>query len=251
MSRLNLAFCGCLLLLLPWRISQAAANLLIWPIDPILTANDNATPLWLENQGKTPVTLQVRIVRWRQETGRERYSSQQDVAASPPVIRVEPQNKQLVRLMKQTAVPAGQEWAYRIVVDEIPQPSEAGSAANLGVKLQMRYSIPLFVYGVGRTTQRDAANHVSVDASKLAWGVMEEAGQRLLWVRNRDNVHVRLSQVSLEGASGKNILADGLLGYVLAGSERRWPLPSAFRSAAKLTATINATHEQWHATPSR
>ncbi|WPM84335.1 hypothetical protein QNH14_16015 [Apirhabdus apintestini] len=83
MSRLNLAFCGCLLLLLPWRISQAAANLLIWPIDPILTANDNATPLWLENQGKTPVTLQVRIVRWRQETGRERYSSQQDVAASP------------------------------------------------------------------------------------------------------------------------------------------------------------------------
>jgi P pilus assembly chaperone PapD len=38
--------------------------------------------------------------------------------------------------------------AYRIIVDEIPQP-DAKAEPAIGLKLQMRYSIPLFVYGQG------------------------------------------------------------------------------------------------------
>lgn len=46
---------------------QAAATILLWPIDPWMGANTNATELWIQNQGETPATMQVRIVRWRQE----------------------------------------------------------------------------------------------------------------------------------------------------------------------------------------
>ena len=63
--------------------AHSAATILLWPIDPWLAAESNATELWIQNQGDTPTTMQVRIVRWRQDDGFERYQPQQDVVASP------------------------------------------------------------------------------------------------------------------------------------------------------------------------
>lgn len=128
--------------------ANSAATILLWPIDPWLAAESNATELWIQNQGNTPTTMQVRIVRWRQDEGFERYQPQQDVVASPPIVRIEKGSKQLIRLIKQSTVPAGVEQAYRIIVDEIPQP-DSGDKPQMGLKVQMRYSLPLFVYGQG------------------------------------------------------------------------------------------------------
>lgn len=100
--------------------ANSAATILLWPIDPWLAAENNATELWIQNQGDTPTTMQVRIVRWQQENGYERYKAQQEVVASPPIVRIEKGSKQLIRLIKQSTVPAGVEQAYRIIVDEIP-----------------------------------------------------------------------------------------------------------------------------------
>lgn len=52
--------------------AQAAATILLWPIDPWLAADANATELWIQNQGNSATTMQVRIVRWKQEGGYER-----------------------------------------------------------------------------------------------------------------------------------------------------------------------------------
>ncbi len=86
----------------------------------VLAADNTATELWIQNQGSEATTMQVRIVRWQQQDGFERYQPQQDVVASPPVVRIEKGKKQLIRLIKQSPVPAGVEQAYRIIVDEIP-----------------------------------------------------------------------------------------------------------------------------------
>lgn len=49
--------------------ANAAATILLWPIDPWLGPETRATELWIQNQGNAPATMQVRIVRWRQEGG--------------------------------------------------------------------------------------------------------------------------------------------------------------------------------------
>ena len=46
--------------------AQAAATILLWPIDPWLSADARATELWIQNQGNSATTMQVRIVRWKQ-----------------------------------------------------------------------------------------------------------------------------------------------------------------------------------------
>lgn len=149
---------------------QAAGTILLWPIDPWLPADANATELWIQNQGNSATTMQVRIVRWKQEDGLERYTAQQDVVASPPIVTIGTGSKQLIRLIKQASVPAGIEQAYRIIVDEIPQP-DAKAEPAIGLKLQMRYSIPLFVYGQGVPTVKEGAHHALAETQNLSWRV--------------------------------------------------------------------------------
>lgn len=228
--------------------AQAAATILLWPIDPWLAADANATELWIQNQGNSATTMQVRIVRWKQEDGHERYAAQQDVVASPPIVTIDTGSKQLIRLIKQAPVPAGVEQAYRIIVDEIPQP-DAKAEPAIGLKLQMRYSIPLFVYGQGIPTIKEGAHHALVETRNLSWRVTRADGQPVLEVRNRGDVHVRLSQVALEQGGQKRAVAEGLLGYVLPGSTRSWPIPAGVRQPERMSAQINARDAQWQSTP--
>lgn len=228
--------------------ANAAATILLWPIDPWLSADTKATELWIQNQGNSATTMQVRIVRWRQENGYERYTAQQDVVASPPIVNISKGSKQLIRLIKQSDVPMGVEQAYRIIVDEIPQPSDT-SQPEMGLKLQMRYSIPLFVYGQGIQTIKEGAHHALVETNNLSWRVVQDGGQPALQVSNRGDVHVRLSQVALGQGGQKRTLAEGLLGYVLPGSTRSWPLPAGLRQPHQLSAQINARDPQWQSAP--
>lgn len=223
---------------------HAAATVLIWPIDPVLTADKKATELWIENQGVNASTMQVRIVRWQQEDGHERYQQQQDVVASPPILRVGSGGKQLIRLIKQAPVPQGKELAYRIIIDEIPQPT-ASNQPQIGLKLQMRYSIPLFVYGQGMPVAAEGTNHVLVDSRNLSWNTTTLDGKPAIEVRNRDLVHVRLSQVSVRQGGSEREVAPGLLGYVLPGQSRSWPLPAGVTHPSGVSATINAQDATW------
>lgn len=224
--------------------ANAAATILLWPIDPWLSADTKATELWIQNQGNSATTMQVRIMRWKQENGFERYSAQQDVVASPPIVTIGKDGKQLIRLIKQNDVPMGVEQAYRIIVDEIPQPGDK-SRPEIGLKIQMRYSIPLFVYGQGIPTIKEGAHHALAEPQNLSWKIVQEEGKPALQVRNQGDVHVRLSQVVLD----QRTIADGLLGYVLPNSARSWPLPAGVHQASQMSAQINAGNAQWQSAP--
>ncbi|AGN84617.1 fimbrial biogenesis chaperone [Enterobacter sp. R4-368] len=235
--------CTCALTLSAGNVF-AAATILLWPIDPWLSATSNATELWIQNQGEAPTTMQVRIVRWQQEKGLERYQQQNEIVASPPIVRIEKESKQLIRLIKQASIPAGVEQAYRIIVDEIPQP-ENSDKPQIGLKLQMRYSIPLFVYGTGIETHTSGAHHALVDTKDLHWRVSRENGKPALEVRNNGDVHVRLSKVSVRQGGQTRQVAEGLLGYVLPHSVRSWPLPAGISNPVEMKATINARESEW------
>ena len=140
----------------------------------------------------------------------------------------------------------GVEQAYRIIVDEIPQPDNKAEPA-IGLKLQMRYSIPLLSMGRDPDKQR-GAHHAFVDTHNLSWRVKMRADS-LTEVNNRGDVHVRLSQVSLVQGGQKRPVAEGLLGYVLAGSTRSWAIPAGIRQPDQMRAQINAEDEQWQSTP--
>jgi len=215
---------------------HAGNSVLIWPIDPKISQNDKATELWLENRGASTTLMQVRVFGWQQVNGQEQYQTQQQVAASPPMVRIEPGKRQLVRLIKQTPPAAGQEAAYRVILDEIPTPKAPGEDQT-GVTLQMRYSVPLFVYGSGLDP--------STARPDLSWRLVNREGKQALEITNRGNAHARLSNVELGGKK----LAGSLLGYVLANASNTFPLSSPASERAEISAQLEQ-NQTWRSTSS-
>lgn len=234
---------------------QAASSVLIWPIDPVLEADQQASALWLENRGSETANLQIRVFGWSQNGYQEQYQNQRDVIGSPPVAKIEPGQKQLVRLTRTRDVPPGQELAYRIIIDEIPsaQPpvADAGKTAA-AIRFQMRYSVPLFAYGAGlwgkedSTRQRDPKG---IGLPQLSWRSVSVDGKPYVEVRNQGAVHARLTDVAFRQGGQSKPLAEGLLGYVLPGAVMRWPAPAPGSVTGELAGRINGAAQVQSITP--
>lgn len=227
----------------------AASSVLVWPVYQIIEADQNSSALWLENRGADPVSLQVRVMAWKQENFSERYADQTAVVASPPFATVAPGQRQLIRLIRNTPVAPKTEKAFRIIIDEIPSPLNASAQgqakAVVGLQLQMRYLLPLFLDGEGLwTNERTDIKRDPASATKpvLKWSVDNEGGKMLLKIRNNGTVHARLSNV-FWSANGNNkqgvkTMVSGFMGYVLPGQEMRWPVPAGVIPGGQLNAQI-------------
>lgn len=234
-----------LLLALWGGMAQAATSVLIWPIDPVIEAEQKAGALWLENRGSEVANLQIRIFAWRQGEFDDQYQNQRDIIGSPPLAKIEPGQKQLVRLTRTGKSPVGQEQAYRIIIDEIPPPLPANTGTEkpqAAIRFQMRYSVPLFVYGDGLwgkpdpEGQRDAKG---VGKPQLSWRQVSVQGRPFVEIRNTGPVHARLTDVVMQQGGQKRPVVEGLLGYVLPGASMRWPAPLQASAATVLQGRVN------------
>lgn len=215
-------------------LAQPAGSLLIWPVGPVIQGDEPAAALWLENPGKAPITLQVRVYAWDQRGGENVYAAQQDILGTPPILSIAPGERQLVRLTRLVPPPSQPEKPYRVVVDQIPTADAGqGAAAGAAVTFRMRYSLPLFSYAKAEGGRKQAPQ----PPPRLAWRAVSEGSGRFLEIRNTGSGHARLSDVVLSD-SGKR-LNEGLFGYVLPGATMRWPLPDGVDAQGELSATLN------------
>ncbi|WP_338801392.1 molecular chaperone [Pseudomonas sp. RSB 5.4] len=237
--------------------AQAASSVLIWPIDPVLEADQQASALWLENRGTETANLQIRVFGWSQSGFEEQYQNQRDVIGSPPVAKIEPGQKQLVRLTRTKDVPPGQELAYRIIIDEIPSaqpPAAEGGKTAAAIRFQMRYSVPLFAYGAGLWSKEDSTrprDPKGIGVPQLSWRTVAVDGRPYVEVRNQGAVHARLTDVAIKQGGQSKPLAEGLLGYVLPGAVMRWPAPGPLASESALQVRVNGGAQVQSIAPGR
>lgn len=212
------------------QLTYAASNMLVWPIYQMIESDQKGSILWLENRGNNDVNLQVRILRWNQKDQQDVYQDQQDVIASPPFMLVPAGQRQLVRILKQVNIPAEQEWAYRIVIDEIPSQVQPAQA-TVGMNLQMRYVLPLFLYGndistVVRTDKKRGSKAATQPV--LRWNIESQGNKNFISFHNSGIVHARISNVFFgdinDPQKASTVIAKGLLGYVLPGQKMVWPI---------------------------
>lgn len=231
----------------------AAAPLMIWPVDPVIVGEQRAVALWVENRGTEPLSLQARVFAWSQSNGQDQFAAQKAVVASPPISLIPPGERQMIRLIATEPVPPQTELAYRVLIDELPPPPPPASDApmaqpRLGVQLQVRYAIPLFVYAPGTMGQRMAPQQerempwrAEQLLPELSWKVDEDDDGYSLLIRNTGRSHARITQVSWAGGLGSSDVPvnAGLLGYVLPNSERRWDLKDRPPAGRTLKASVN------------
>lgn len=202
-----------------------SSAVLVWPILQAIPASEQGSALWIENRGSTPVRLQARVLAWQQAGGQDRYADQNTVLASPPFATIPARQRQLIRLIRPGPPPARGEKAYRVILDEIPDPAMPLPVQSAGLRLQMRYVLPLFLTAPDVEKRSDG-----VVASRVRWQVVAQAGRSMLQLTNGGDTHVRLTTVFWGEGSAEDraslMLAKGFLGYVLPGQTMQYPLPS-------------------------
>lgn len=223
-----------------------ASSLGVWPINPRIDAPASSALVWVKNNNKTePVVLQARVFLWRQLDNSDQLIPQDDVVVSPPIIEVKADAQQIFRVMNRQGVVknATEEKSYRLLIDEVPKEQKAQDSL---LRFQMRYSLPLFVGLPAAVATKPVPDRLKQMATGLRYRITE-APEPFLEINNNNFLHARLSKVAIANtqlADKPLLISQGLLGYILPNSTRRWPLTAEQFSAIKNGSVI--TFEQEH-----
>jgi fimbrial chaperone protein len=82
---------------------------------------------------------QVRVMRWFRDGGHNKLTATRDVVASPPALRMAPNQELTIRLVRTLKTQARADECYRVLVDQLPGQSQQGQV----VKFTVRHSVPV------------------------------------------------------------------------------------------------------------
>lgn len=184
-----------------------------------------AAVLTLVNRNERAISFQIRAFAWRQSpSGDEQLIPTAELLASPPLATIPPGGTQVARLLLHRP-PEGREATYRILLDELSPPAEAGI-----VHIALRLSIPVFAEPPDRVF------------SHVRWRAFEEGGQAWLAALNDGTRRETVSKVELRMADGRILpLKTDTPPHVLAGGAHRWRILHQGALSAGLTLRLTAT----------
>ncbi|GAA5012791.1 fimbria/pilus periplasmic chaperone [Acinetobacter puyangensis] len=213
-------------------VAQAhAASLQVAPILLEFSPQEKVKELWLTNTGNDSIRAQVRVNAWTQTNHQDVLTTSKDLIASPMVLTIPAGQRQLVRLIRNIPTTNTSEQAYRLIVDELPDPQ---NTAQSGLQLLLKYSIPVFF--TVSTTGDSEQGITSLKEMKFSYTASK------LMATNHSNHYKRFSQLSYIDAQGKKTpIQMGLVGYVLSGQTMQWDIPKQINVGAggQFVAVVN------------
>ena len=162
------------------------------------------------NSGDQPVRVQISPVRWFLDGGSEREEQADGLILNPPIFTVAPQKIQFIRFGERQHEAADSEKAYRLVIEEVPDPEEVREP---GLRTVLKFSVPIFI------APSKSVHH-------LSWQARLEGGALHVSALNDGNVHQRLVRLSAMAATGAVTPIFSAAVYLLPGERRDWVVPN-------------------------
>lgn len=214
--RKNIFVTTSLLLFLPSILN--AASIRLSPVSVEILNDQSASSISLYNQSNESSDLQVRVFEWRQNAGQDQLIPTDEIAVSPPFLKLQPNDSYNLRVVRINPVPVSGEQTYRIIIDELPKPID-NRKVDQGVNVLLRSSLPLFV------VNKDAI-------TKLTWSIQQEQNNSSLIINNVGNRHALLSNLTLVDTTANKsyaIKVNTVNGYILAGKARNFNISPDFK----------------------
>ncbi|MDP9801979.1 fimbrial biogenesis chaperone [Acinetobacter calcoaceticus] len=205
-----------LLLFLPSMLN--AASIRLSPVSIEILNDQSASSISLYNQSNESTDLQVRVFEWRQNAGQDQLIPTDEIAVSPPFLKLQPNDSYNLRVVRINPAPVSGEQTYRIIIDELPKPID-NRKADQGINVLLRSSLPLFV------VNKDAI-------TKLTWSIQQEQNTSSLMISNVGNRHALLNNLTLVDVTANKsyaIKVNTVNGYILAGKARNFNISPDFK----------------------
>ena len=159
-----------------------AASLQVAPVLLEVPATGSTSTLTLRNEGARSLDAQIRVFKWTQDHGTEHLEPTDDVVASPPEATLASRTDYTVRVVRNSSTPVTGEEAYRLVVDELPDPLRE---KNGSVVVVVRHAVPLFFMPEEPETPR------------LRWSTDVRNGKIYVTVTNDGGRRMRISNMTI------------------------------------------------------
>lgn len=171
-----------------------AAEFSVTPVRIFMSPRDRAVAVTLTNEGSEEVVIQTELFAWKQKPdGQDELTPTDDLTLSPPIIKLAPNARQVVRLARVGPAPTTQEQTFRMIVREVP---EARPSTETKVQLALAFSLPIFITPPNAKRQLDcspertAADTVNVTCQNLGRAYAQARGFTLL-AANGDKLAAR------------------------------------------------------------
>ena len=124
--------------------SCAAGTFSVTPVRIYMTTKDRAVAVTITNDGSDPVALQAELFTWNQKAdGADDLQLTDDLILSPPIIKLAPNAKQVVRLARARPTPVDRQLTYRLVMRQVPEAVQPKD--NIQVPIALALSMPVFI----------------------------------------------------------------------------------------------------------
>ena len=190
-----------------------AASFGVSPVRVTLSESQQMGALTVRNDGTEPVSMQLEVLNWSQEAGKDVLTPSRELLANPPIFTVPAGGSQLVRVGLRRAPDAQRELTYRVILQELPPPPNPNF---MGTRMLMRISLPVFVL-----PEVDAKPVLLWQAARTPQGALK------ISLTNNGNAHIQIAnfKLSLPGSQQPWVTKESAE-YVLPGQSRDWTLPA-------------------------
>jgi fimbrial chaperone protein len=191
--------------------ASMAGQFSVSPVRIYMGPRDRAIALTITNDGSDELVMQADLFEWKQKPdGEDVLTPTEELIVSPPIIKLAPGARQVVRLARIKVAPVKDQLTYRVMLREIPEarPPEKG----LEVQIALTFSLPIFITPptakgtLACNTRRNAADAVQVECS------------------NTGNAYSHPREMELVGMGGQKLARRESGAYLLPGTTRTFEL---------------------------
>jgi len=188
-----------------------AGSFSIMPVRIYMTPKDRATAITVTNDGDTELVMQADLFQWKQTPdGKDELTPTEDMFLSPPIIKIAPNSRQVVRLVRIGTARPTEQLTYRMIAREIPEAVKP-TEGNL-VQLALAFSLPVFI------TPPEAKPKLDCTVTRVAADTVKATCD------NSGNAHTHPVTLLLNAGNGDTLAKDDVGGYILAGVKRSFEL---------------------------
>lgn len=191
--------------------AHAAGTFTVSPVRIFMSPKDRAVAITVTNDGNEELVMQAEVFAWGQKPGGEdELVPSEDLILSPPILKMAPKSRQVVRLALIQKRPLDKQITYRLVVREVPEVKQAERDINMQVALA--FSMPVFISPPG------AKRNVMCEADRAAADTVRVS------CANSGTAYAQVREVVFTSPSGERIAGRDVGGYILPGITRAFPI---------------------------
>jgi fimbrial chaperone protein len=186
----------------------------VTPVRIYLSPRDRAVAVTVTNDGDEELVMQADIYTWKQKPGGEDdLVLSEDLVLFPPILKLAPKARQVVRLAMMGTPPVERQGTYRLIMREIPEAKQAEK--NIQLQVALAFSLPVFITPPNVKSRLDCtAERSAADAVRIAC-----ANSGLAYAQPRE--------VSVSSAAGTKLASRESGLYILPGVRRSYDLKRA------------------------